>query len=284
MKCPKCGYLGFDDVDRCRNCGYDFSLVAAPDPELEIRSNTAPPLGLDDLALIDAAADAERAAPAPTPVLTRLPFNADAADDLPLITKPSPPRAPLAVRRATPEMPRARAETPRPSQLDLAEPPLPAGRLGLTGGSRGSGEPVADSTAPAGMVARFVAVTIDVAILLAVDVLVVYFTMQICGLTAADLDVLPKAPLIAFFIVQNGGYLVAFTAGGQTLGKMAMGIKVISMGSTEQIDVPHSLLRTVLWLLLAIPGGLGFLTALFSPERRGLHDRFAGTRVIKGIG
>jgi len=284
MKCPKCGYLGFDDVDRCRNCGYDFSLVAAPDPELEIRSNTAPPLGLDDLALIDAAADAESAAPAPTPVLTRLPFNADSGDDLPLITKPSPPRAPLAVRRATPEMPRARAGTPRPSQLDLAEPPLPAGRLGLTGGMRGSGELVADSTAPAGLLARFVAVTIDFAILLAIDVLVVYFTMQICGLTAADLDVLPKAPLIAFFIVQNGGYLVAFTAGGQTLGKMAMGIKVISMGSTEQIDVPHSLLRTVLWLLLAIPGGLGFLTALFSPERRGLHDRFAGTRVIKGLG
>jgi uncharacterized RDD family membrane protein YckC len=284
MKCPKCGYLGFDDVDRCRNCGYDFSLVAAPDPELEIRSNTAPPLGLDDLALIDAAADAAGAAPAPTPVLTRLPFHADSGDDLPLITKPSPPRAPLAVRRATPEMPRARAETPRPSQLDLAEPPLPAGRQGLTGGIRGSGELVADSTAPAGMLARFVAVTIDVAILLAIDVLVVYFTMQICGLTAADLDVLPKAPLIAFFIVQNGGYLVAFTAGGQTLGKMAMGIKVISMGSTEPIDVPHSLLRTVLWLLLAIPGGLGFLTALFSPERRGLHDRFAGTRVIKGLG
>jgi uncharacterized RDD family membrane protein YckC len=40
----------------------------------------------------------------------------------------------------------------------------------------------------------------------------------------------------------------------------------------------------VLWLLLAIPGGLGFLTALFSSERRGLHDRFAGTRVIKGVG
>jgi hypothetical protein len=158
MKCPKCGYLGFDDVDRCRNCGYDFSLVAAPDPELEIRSNTASPLGLDDLALVDAAADAESASPAPTPVLTRLPFNADSADDLPLITKPSPPRAPLAVRRATPEMPRARAETPRPSQLDLPEPPMPTVRLGSTGGLRGGGEPLVDGTAPAGMLARLIAV------------------------------------------------------------------------------------------------------------------------------
>jgi uncharacterized RDD family membrane protein YckC len=59
---------------------------------------------------------------------------------------------------------------------------------------------------------------------------------------------------------------------------------VISTGASEQIDVSHSLLRTVVWLLLAVPAGLGFLTALFSPERRGLHDRFAGTRVIKGVG
>ena len=27
MKCPKCGYLGFEHVERCRNCGYDFSLT-----------------------------------------------------------------------------------------------------------------------------------------------------------------------------------------------------------------------------------------------------------------
>ncbi len=95
---------------------------------------------------------------------------------------------------------------------------------------------------------------------------------------------LPKGPLFAFLFVQNGGYLVAFTSGGQTLGKMAMGIKIVSTGPGEQIDVARSLLRTTLWLILALPGGLGFITALFSRERRGLHDHFAGTRVIKGVG
>src|ERR671912_2798228 len=30
MRCPKCSYLSYDDVERCRNCGYDFSLAATP--------------------------------------------------------------------------------------------------------------------------------------------------------------------------------------------------------------------------------------------------------------
>src|SRR6267143_1019451 len=56
MKCPKCGYLGFEDVDRCRNCGYDFSLTAAPDiPDLTIRRDTRALTPLDDLSLIDSA-------------------------------------------------------------------------------------------------------------------------------------------------------------------------------------------------------------------------------------
>ena len=68
MKCPKCGYLGFDDVDRCRNCGYDFALVPAPDPELEIRLGEPPPAALDDLALIDAGGRRRNdGAHAPTP-------------------------------------------------------------------------------------------------------------------------------------------------------------------------------------------------------------------------
>ena len=110
----------------------------------------------------------------------------------------------------------------------------------------------------------------------------IYFTLQICGITLADLDILPKGPLVAFLLVQNGGYLVAFTAGGQTLGKMLAGIKVVSEGPELPVDLGRATLRTALWLLLAIPAGLGFLTALFSSDGRGLHDRFAQTRVVRG--
>src|SRR5438309_2079157 len=62
MKCPKCAYLGFEDVDRCRNCGYDFSLTEAPDiPDLTIRRDTRALTPLDDLSLIDSATAAPEA-------------------------------------------------------------------------------------------------------------------------------------------------------------------------------------------------------------------------------
>ena len=40
MKCPKCGYLGFETTDRCRNCQYDFSLASAvSQPDLTLHSD-----------------------------------------------------------------------------------------------------------------------------------------------------------------------------------------------------------------------------------------------------
>ena len=47
MKCPKCGYLGFEHVDRCRNCGYEFSLQSVLSaPELPIREPAEPGAGI----------------------------------------------------------------------------------------------------------------------------------------------------------------------------------------------------------------------------------------------
>jgi uncharacterized RDD family membrane protein YckC len=38
--------------------------------------------------------------------------------------------------------------------------------------------------------------------------------------------------------------------------------------------------RELVWLVLAAPAGLGLLTVL-NRDRRGIHDRFAGTRVVR---
>ena len=308
MKCPKCGYLGFDQVERCRNCGYDFSLStpsARPTPDLSLRTESPSMDPLGDLSLVDAAMaapigrtaaagpDLDRLIGVPTPDTSgrsaagravELPlFGPPITDDEPLITKASPPRQPLAVRRSTPEPPKAKAEA------DLERPfGAPAIRQVSRSpwSARAESEAavdtaVAESAADAGIFARLVAVIIDVVILAAVDVAVVYFTMQICDVSLEEAAILPKAPLIAFLLLQNLGYLVTFTAGGQTLGKMAAGVRVVPAGSDGPLDLGHAFLRTMMWSALALPAGLGFLPALFARDRRGLHDRFAGTRVVR---
>ena len=268
MKCPKCGYLGFEPVDRCRNCGYDFSLSA--------------PAAAHDLPL-RAEAPIER-----SPASDELPlFGAvfQREDDEPLITRPSPPRAPLAVRRSTPEVPRLRQEQPRFQALDLAldeapaVPGTPATALRRELENRARRAEV--KTVDAGIPERAFAAAVDLLILAAVDALAIYFTLQICGLTIQDVALLPRGPLIAFLLVQNGGYLVAFTAGGQTLGKMAAGIRVVAAEPAATLDVARALVREAMWLVLAAPAGLGFLPTLFARDHRGLHDRLAGTRVVR---
>jgi uncharacterized RDD family membrane protein YckC len=225
-------------------------------------------------------------------------FGPPIPDDEPLITRPSPPRQPLAVRRATPDAPKARAEQQlRALALDLAidsdevgppraTAPAPIRRAGRspwsTRGSRAGDAVAAESAGPdAAVGARLLAVIIDLLMLAVVDAAVIYLTMQICGIGVEDVAILPKGPLLAFLFVQNGGYLVAFTAGGQTLGKMAAGIRVVPAASDAPLDLGRAFLRTLMWGVLAVPAGLGFLTALFSRDHRGLHDRFAGTRVVR---
>ncbi len=283
MKCPKCGYLGFEPADRCRNCGYEFSLASAASiPELPLRGVSPTPNPLEDFAI-------ETAPERPAPPTGELPLFGPPIpdDDRPLITKPSPPRAPLSVRRATPELPRVRNEA-RVQTLDLALDMDPPARITppVTPGARAVSEDPKLEAGPyhyydAGVVARFAAVAIDLAILAVEDALVIYLTMQICGISLDDLAILPRGPLIAFLLLQNGGYLVAFTAGGQTLGKMVAGIRVVSSDENGPIDVGRALTRTLMWMVLAVPAGLGFLTALFSRDHRGLHDRLAGTRVVR---
>ena len=316
MKCPKCGYLGFERVDRCRNCQYDFSLTSPiPEPDFAIRRDTRTAKPLDDLPLIDASGDWPSAkapdigvdldrifgapepvtiAPLPRVAVPDLPpapreelplFGPPIPDDEPLITKASPPRPPLAVRRGTPEVARLRAEPAlRAPSLDLAldEPDRsPASVAAAADRTPADAWNEGDGTQDAGVGARFLAVMIDLVILAVIDAVVVYFTMQLCYLTIDDLGMLPKGPLVAFLFVQNGGYLVAFTAGGQTLGKMVAGIRVVQSDADGTLDLGRAFLRTMMWVALAVPAGLGFVSALFSRDHRGLHDRFAGTRVVR---
>ena len=61
---------------------------------------------------------------------------------------------------------------------------------------------------------------------------------------------------------------------------MATGIRVVSAAGSDQIDVPHSLLRRPV-AAARVPPASVFCRLSSARDRRGLHDRFAGTRVVK---
>jgi uncharacterized RDD family membrane protein YckC len=66
-----------------------------------------------------------------------------------------------------------------------------------------------------------------------------------------------------------------------TPGKMALGLKVIDT-TARRISFARSLAR---WFGKIISGaifGIGFLMIAFSEKKQGLHDRMAGTFVVKG--
>ena len=332
MKCPKCLYIGFETGDRCKNCGYDFSLLALADdadaddahepapPELELREaepafsgvalDLAPALG-DSWSgpVVDRFRDLPEsegpamtlAAPAivddrPEPAAPDVPalplFSPDGADDEPLVKLPLAPRPPLAVRR-TPETPRLRPAAPveRPAHDDAVLQFVEEPEDDLAGDVVMEDEhevvavrrppfrvdAVADAS-PFGK--RAVAAMIDHGILLGIDLVVLYFTLRLTDLTFADWKVLPWLPLAAFLLSVKVAYLSAFTtAGGQTIGKMATHIRVVSEDGGG-LDAGRALRRAVLELVSIATAGAPFLTAMTDPLRRGVHDRASGTRVV----
>lgn len=279
MKCPKCQYFSFDSGERCRNCGYDFSLSTdAPETlpdDLRIQTGAEALGPLSDFSLND------------TPNLPL--FTSDGHDpDAPLVTPSATPRAPLAVRRGAPSAPRPRPRRveapPEPwLALDTAEFPLDA-----------APEPVAipelprDVDAPltvASTPARLAGGIIDVMLLGGIDLTVIYFTLRVLELPFGEVLSLPVAPMVSFLLLLNGGYLSMFVAaGGQTIGKMAAGTRVIpadpAAPAHERVTFGQAVVRAGGYLVSALPVGLGFLPALFG-QRRALHDRLADTRVVK---
>ncbi len=76
------------------------------------------------------------------------------------------------------------------------------------------------------------------------------------------------------------GYFTVLQARtGQTLGKAALGIRVESTAG-RTIGIARSVVRTLGYVASALPLGAGFLLAL-GPARRTLHDRLAGTVVVR---
>ena len=91
--------------------------------------------------------------------------------------------------------------------------------------------------------------------------------------------------LVAWAVVV--GYETWFTTTtGQTIGKRALGLRVVLAGTDEVPPTGPALTRAAMPPLFGVATfGLGwvvpYLWALLDPDRRGLHDKFAGTEVVR---
>jgi uncharacterized RDD family membrane protein YckC len=330
MKCPKCGYLGFETTDRCRNCQYDFSLAPfATEPELTLHNTRKtesddfelPPIQRQSDRLSTTALDLDRLfgdppperelqetppamaiaapeavtdpepeqIPAAPPVMalsevTESPSASDDANALPFedgpIVPPPAARPPLSVRRSTPDLPRNRPRTTRTARPDSI---LNLESAATSSIARDTSETIKSLLESPSLGVRMTAGLIDLALLVGIDAAILYLTLKVTGLqsTLEDLRVLPPVPFVGFLALLAFGYVAAFTvAGGQTIGKMVLSLRVIG-DDGRPIDAAGGMLRALGCMLVPATLGLSYLPALLTSDHRAIHDRLAGTRVVQ---
>jgi len=78
------------------------------------------------------------------------------------------------------------------------------------------------------------------------------------------------------------GYMVLYwTTSGATPGKKAMGVQIVDASTGDVIGPRAAVLRWAGYFISYVPFGFGFLNIIWDPEKRGWHDKIAGTRVVR---
>ncbi|MFI5177162.1 MAG: RDD family protein [Vicinamibacterales bacterium] len=252
-----------------------------PEPPRPRLARPAAPTTTELPLFVKGLAEAEPATadPAPEPVsepLVRMPAVARA-------------RAPLAVRRRAPDSgrPQITDATREPAvrklgpfDHDLLED---LQRIEAKAAGQSASGPLAQGSDAA--VRRIAAAGVDLALLSGIGAAVVWLTLRQCGLTFEQAIILPVVPMAGFLLLIVLGYLLLFTAAsGQTIGKMALGLRVVNdPGDPVHADAP-TIQQAAYRALLTVPSvlvlGVGFLPALVGAGRT-FHDRLARTRVVR---
>ena len=82
------------------------------------------------------------------------------------------------------------------------------------------------------------------------------------------------------FLVAGLYFTVCWSRGGQTLPMKTWGLKLVSTGGTS-VSMRRALARYLLAWLSVFALGAGFLWAAFDRDRQFLHDRLAGTMIVR---
>lgn len=241
--------------------------------------------------------------PAPAQAHADADFDELDVPDLPLVKLPASPRVPLSVRRPTPAPGRVRekyqsaqrsestrqigllerdlldsADTPWPLIPPDAAPAEPDLSAALPSGDADFAESESVGAGP-----RLQAALVDVLFIGSINATIVWLTLQSLELTVSQIASLPVLPVAALLFLLNTLYLLMFTGtNGQTVGKMAAGIRVVgtSADAHDRVTFKQAMLRAVLTFPSVLMLGAGFVPALVG-NGLALHDRFSHTRVVR---
>jgi uncharacterized RDD family membrane protein YckC len=133
----------------------------------------------------------------------------------------------------------------------------------------GQAPPIGGPSGPrAGFWQRFGAVAVD-----ALVMIVVYVPLAVTFGASAGSD-LALLVSIAYFTVLEGG------ATGQTLGKRALGIRVIDLSRGGPIGPGRAFIRWAGRIVSTLVFYLGYLWMLWDREKQTWHDKMAGAVVV----
>lgn len=148
---------------------------------------------------------------------------------------------------------------------------------------------------PAGFWIRFVAYMIDGLLLFASFLVVFGIGVGIVLLTGAASGSTGEEVPVVILVVMMLGFLVQFAVAwlyealmtssvhGATIGKMAVGVRVVRAIDGKRISFGRATGRFFLKAMITpmVPFGIGYLIAAFTKGKRAVHDFMADTLVIK---
>ena len=295
MKCPTCGYNSFDHLDTCKKCGSPLRgdprmrpvIGGGPEDEYEPRLRSRPEYTPGKDAQSDEFLD--------IPINEGRPPAGQEAGESSFAARRRQHREQLDLFRESEDV----SEVSNESVEEKADP-FEGGRPEDwlppdSGGEDKYKDPFAEDepyTEPgaayrgreadevyslAGFFPRAAAFVIDLVIV----ALIAYATLQLSFMVAGGGGTRGMNYLYpVLFLLASTYFIFLHALGGKTIGKMLMGIKLISDEGGD-VGIWDAFLRWFGYFISAAVMLAGFFWAIFDSEGQTWHDKIAGTYVVK---
>ncbi|MEK6657332.1 MAG: RDD family protein [Nitrospirota bacterium] len=259
MLCPKCNFTTFDYADTCKKCGYDLKTLRE-----------------------------SKGISASKPVSMPVPKPEKKIEAAPIDLGISEPSEPAFTTPNIEESSMQTAETSFDEGFAAPSPPISDEPISEPAYESLPPYPDAESLPKGGFWIRFAAVFVDGIILLIVQGIFGFFVGIGVGMGSIMRGGIPDegqmlSGIIAFFVTIFIGmaYHIFFVGWrGQTPGKMALKLKIIQTNG-EEMTYGKAFLRWVGYSISGLTLGIGYLMVAFTKQKQGLHDKIAGTYVIR---